>query len=271
MRISFFEEYPDDVRNLAPAQHLPPSTVFLAAKSATDFLRHRDALHRINPQMQAAYWPILPESYWFSPWSNTRELEKFAHDLDTLLLRNINHNPHTAPLRILLDLELPLLRPALFFRNMRHIPSSARWIRDFLQTSQERGLAVTTAEYPPIGRISAALLRALRISVGLEQQHAWNIQRCLMCYSSMIPSAWLLSKMHAYIRRQMAQIQTSPLHPHALSVGLGVLAHGVFNEPLLSVEKLQDELETLKTWGLGEVMVFRLGGISGPIPHYSAP
>jgi len=76
MRIDFFEEFPTE-ENLKKAKLIDfPSTVYLAAKSLEEFKISRKKLGKINPKLEAGYWPILEKSYWISPFSYTYELKK---------------------------------------------------------------------------------------------------------------------------------------------------------------------------------------------------
>jgi len=67
MRINFFEEFPISL-NLSKAKLIQfPSTIFLAATSLEHFNTAKKKLKKINPKLEAAYWPILPKADWMAP------------------------------------------------------------------------------------------------------------------------------------------------------------------------------------------------------------
>lgn len=109
MRVNFFEEFPTD-ENLEKTRLINfDSTIYIAASSFQEFQALRKKLNNINPELEAAYWPVLEKSYWISPFSFTDELENLAEDLQK--------NKQTEPLKVLIDLELPLLNLLLSQRK----------------------------------------------------------------------------------------------------------------------------------------------------------
>ena len=105
MRINFFEEYPTS-ENLEKAKLIDfNSTIFLAAHSLEEFHKYKKNLLDINNRLDVAYWPILNNTYWISPFSYTSDLEK--------LFKELKENKEK--LTILIDLELPLLNNRFLF------------------------------------------------------------------------------------------------------------------------------------------------------------
>ena len=72
MRINFFEECigdpQTDLQNAALITW--PSTIYIAAASLSEFIERRRILFAINPHVTAAYWPVLKNSYWISPFAD---------------------------------------------------------------------------------------------------------------------------------------------------------------------------------------------------------
>lgn len=237
MRIDFFEEYPTE-ENLAQAALVDfPSTVYLAAHSLAEFEAARIRLRAVNPTLEAAYWPILAKSYWISAFSYPDEIEALYAELAS----------HTEPLTVLLDLELPLLRPGLFVRNAPSFFRAKRLIRKLLEL-QNASLTFHTAEYPFTGTVLYPVASALGIAYS-EQR--FKHHRILMWYSSMIPAVLRPLRHTLRIRRGRSII------------GLGTIATGVFgNEPILTPKDLENDLQFFKNIGVSRVTIFRLGGLS---------
>ncbi len=236
MRIDFFEEYPT-AENLEKARAIAfPSTIYLASHSLNDFTKYRAQLKVINSTLEAAYWPILAKSYWISAFSYPDEIETLRAELAQ----------HSGPLSILLDLELPLLRPVLFLRNARTFFRTKRLIRALLERTD--AIVAHTAEYPWTASFLHPIARFLGIAYS-EQR--FRHQRILMWYSSMIPPV---------LRPLMRFICF-----HKKIVGLGTIATGVFgNEPRLSPEQLDRDIAFFRDMGITQAVIFRLGGLSGP-------
>ncbi len=99
MRVNFFEEFPNSI-SLSKAKLIDfPSTIFIAAKSFEEFKIWEEELGKINPDLQAAYWPIINRSYWISSFSYHEDIKKLYDDL--------RKNTGKERLKILFDLEIP--------------------------------------------------------------------------------------------------------------------------------------------------------------------
>lgn len=236
MRVNFFAEYPGD-GELERADLLDfPSTIFVAAESVADYRDYRADLAAANPAVESAYWALLDESYWISPFADADELETlFAATADF-------EDP------VFLDLELPVGRPRLFARNARDFFANKRRIRRFLR---EADADVVTAEYPPVP-VGRHLFGPLGVRyTGAALDHA----RCPMYYTSVLPDAVVESTgehVEALVRDADERV----------IVGLGTIATGVFDdEPILPPGDLERDLQRLADAGADEVIVFRLGGL----------
>ena len=112
MPTDFYEEYPtqENLEKLTLINY--PIKLFVAAHSIKEFNTLEKKVKRIKKDAEIAYWPIIPNSYWISPFSNTSDLEKLFHELET-----IDNS-------LLIDLELPkdrkliLKNLASFLKNM---------------------------------------------------------------------------------------------------------------------------------------------------------
>jgi hypothetical protein len=235
MQIDFFEEFPSE-ESLAPARLWQrPSTVYLAAKDLSEFNRYAALLKRIQPDAKPAFWPILPSTYWVSPFTPERDLL----DLRDMLAAS-------PALDVLLDLELPVLagKRSRLITGLPGFFRGKRVIREILGLRHRFLLAV----YPASGSVTQRLLFALGID---HPDH----ESCVMYYSSMMPD-WLLRQAGNALRPRAANGQRT--------AGLGCLAPGIFGtEPVLTPEALARDLEFCRRAGINRVVLFRLGGLGG--------
>jgi hypothetical protein len=243
--IHFFEEFPTE-QTLLPAACMTSGTIYLAAHSFEQFLQKQELLRSINPNVQAAYWPLLKESYWFSPYSHPHELASFY---DELCLRD----EHLPPLNILLDLELPFLRRHLFRENRKHARNNRHLLERIFEDASRYRVTLHTAEYPSLGGFSQRLFQRLGISYPTER---FAHQKIMMWYTSMIPL-----RLRALAQRGLRW--SFERYKDQLSVGIGTISHGIFgNEPLLSPLQMHEDLLFLQKIGIKNVVIFRLGGMT---------
>lgn len=235
MRIDFFEEY-SDLEILKKATLINfPSTIYLASNSLTQFEKNKSVLKKINPALKSAYWPILKSSYWISPFSNTIDLENLTNEL--FQKRNI-------PLKVLIDLEPPVLNPLLFFTNLLSFDKNKRLINSILNDASKYNLQISTAEIPAIGPITKPLLQKFGLHYSEESTTHEVID---MYYTSIIGSNWLKK-----LKSQKFKF-----------LALGTIATGPYKfEPILSAKNLEKNLNTLKNIGVKKVVIYRLGGLN---------
>jgi len=240
LRIDFFEEFPTD-ENLQKAALVDfKSTVFLAARSMQEFREAQRRLKRVNPSLEAAYWPLLPRSYWISPFSSTPELKHLIEELR-----------ETGGLEVLIDLELPFLSPKLFLVNLPRFFQNKRLIGEILAESGRLGVRICTAEYAlPLG--AEELLKWAGVSYSLQR---FPHTRLIMFYTSMMPP----------MLRGMLEdtiIRNSRRWGKRFGVGLGTIARGILGtEPILTPGELERDLRFLERVGVGRAVIFRLGGL----------
>jgi hypothetical protein len=241
VRIDFFEEYPD-AENLAPAALLAaPATIYLAAPSLAGFRAAAARLAGVNAELEPAWWPVLPRSYWISPFAAADELER-------LRLTLIG----APPLTVLLDLELPWVRPHRLALGLLGFRRGRRAVRRLIDEASLAGHRVVTAEYPPAGPLTARAWELLGVAYPGAAPHL----RLPMCYSSLIPTRALRRRLRAGV------VGLARRHPGRVGVGLGTIGRGALQrEPLLSPQGLARDLERFADTGVVNATVFRLGGL----------
>ena len=244
MRINFFEEYPTE-ENLAKAKLIDfPSTIFLAGHSLKNFYELRNKLLNINSNLEVAYWPILPRTYWFSPFSYTKDLQDF--------LEEMKNNKDS--LTILIDLELPLKNKFfLYFINLFSFLKNKNIIKEFFENAPSYKINIVAAEYPVFNILMLRFFRILGISYDTK---TYGHKACVMYYTSMIPRK-LLSRVTNAILKTKNKFNLN------LELGLGVIDVGVWgNEPKLFPDKLARDLSFMQENGFETATIFRLGGFN---------
>ena len=244
MNINFFEEYPT-IENLEKARLINfKSTIFLTANSFNEYKENKKLLVSINPNISTAYWPILPNSYWISPFSNTKDLQNFIKEIFSI----------DESLTILIDLELPLSKhKELYFKNFFSFWKNKKILKKFFKEASNHNINIVTAEYPPFFIGISLIYRLLGISFNVKK---YKHTQCIMYYTSMIPNK-LLSKL---IRNGI--IKTRKLNPN-LQLGLGTIATGVLeNEPILSITSFKNDIDFMRVNNIETGIIFRLGGLN---------
>lgn len=248
MRINFFEEYPT-TKNLEKAKLIDfDSTIFLAARSLEEFNIYKNNLLKINSRLDVAYWPILPRSYWISPFSYTSDLEKLFEEL----------KQNKEKLTVLIDLELPVLKnKILFIYNFFSFFKNKKIIKNFLKTANLYNLNIITAEYPPFNYFVLGIYRMLGISYNSQK---YKNSSCIMYYSSLLPmvtNKYILNKITKFLSILKKDNKIN------FELGLGTIAIGVLeNEPILLPENLTRDLIFMKKNNFKIATIFRLGGFN---------
>ncbi len=230
MPIDFYEEYPTQ-KNLEKLKLIDyPIRLFVVAHSIKEFNTLEKKVKEIKKDTEIAYWPIIPNSYWISPFSNTKDLEKLFQELET-----IDNS-------FLIDLEFPKNRK-LILKNLYYFFKNRGLIKEFMKKNKHK---ITTAEFP------ASIISPFMKLVGLN----YNIktEKSLMWYSSM--NSRIMNK---NIRKNLLKIKDKENY----SISLGTIATGVLgNEPILSPQKLEKDLGFVRNAGFDKVIIFRLGGLN---------
>jgi len=243
MRLNFFEEYPTR-ENLEKASLINfDSTIFLAANSFNEYKKYKQLLHEINPTLSTAYWPILPNSYWISPFSNTKDLKNFLKQIFSI----------NEPITILIDLELPLVKNrGLYFKNFFSFWKNKKILKKFFKEATTHNIDIVTAEYPTFFTGASFVYKLLGISFNINK---YKHTQCIMYYTSMIKHKFISN----LIKKEIVKIRKN--NPD-LQLGLGTIATGVLgNEPILSPEKLKQDINFLQKNNIKTCVIFRLGGL----------
>ncbi len=229
MQIEFYAEFPKQSINKLKLIKFP-TRVFIATHSIKEFQKFEKQAKKINKRITCAYWPLVKNSYWISPFSNTKDLIELFSDLQKIK----NH--------LLIDLEPPLLKKRLFLKNIFAFRKNKKIIKKFLEKNTNR---ITTAQHPiPDYKIMKIL--------GLD--YPIQTEKSLMYYTSMIPK--LLKKK---IQKRLINIKDKQNY----SIGLGTTAIGILsNEPIFSHQNLKKDLNFIKKGGFKKVIIFRLGGLN---------
>jgi len=232
MKIEFYEEFPNK-ENLKKLKLIKfPTKIFIAAKSIKEFQEFEKIAKSYKKDIEIAYWPIVKNSYWISPFSNTKDLLELFSELNKI------KNP------VLIDLELPRkTRKDLYLRNVFYLRKNKKLIRKFLEENKSR---TTTAEY-----IRSPLKKSMRFcgvdfDVGTEKS--------LMHYTSRKPKEKII-----YERKLLNSIKNK----NQFSISLGLLAKGVSqSKKVLSPENLEKDLKFVQKAGFKKVVIFRLEGLN---------
>jgi hypothetical protein len=245
MRINFFEEFPTK-RNLEKLKGIKhESTLYLAGNSLENFLCLRDKIEKINSNISISFWPILNSSYWISPFSYSHEIDRLFHDL----------NESDDKLKVLLDLEIPIMNPKLFLLNMPYFRKNKKKIKKLFENS--RKIEITTAEYPTFNKKFLYLMEILGLSFDCNK---FTHKKIFMFYSSLYPEIFDFLFRNFIINQCIND---------NFQVGLGIIKEGILTKrgfikkrSILSPKKLDKGLSFLNSLGIQEATIYRLGGLN---------
>lgn len=236
MMISFFEEFPIK-SNLSKLKLIQfPTKLYLGAKSLDEFFRLKKQMknHKVK---EIIYWPILKkkEGYWISPFSQRSSLLRIFSELKN------------QKIPVMLDLELPTRwKPSLYLTQLLNFSRNKKLIQDFISNYSGE---VYLAEYYPEGKWKEKIMQMLGIHY---TNHKAKVIK--MLYHSM--HHFNETFLRKELLRGKAEFGSNYL------IGLGTIAKGIDgNEPILSPELLKRDLKLAQECGIGEVVVFRLGGL----------
>lgn len=225
MQISFFEEFPSE-KNLQKLKLLDfPCKIYVAAINIKEFFALKRKIKKLNKKVKAVYWPVLKkkESYWISPFSNSKALLRIFQELKE------------NKIKMILDLELPLKR-ILLIKNIFSFMKNKEMITKILKKFDN----VVCAEY--------AFPEFFLKLVGLS----YRTKKIKMFYSSM----------HARGRKRKEKILENICKKNKI-VAIGVIARGIRrNEKLLKPEELERDLLIAKRNDVHEVIIYRLAGLN---------
>lgn len=232
MEMEFYEEFPSE-ENLSKLKLIKfPTKIFIASKSIEKFQKYEKIAKSYKNNLKLAYWPIVKNSYWISPFSNTKDIKELFNELNSI------KNP------LLIDLELPLKDNwGLYMKNILTFIKNKKLIRDFLEKNKRR---VTTAEY-----IRSPMKKRTKF-LGLDYEV--ETEKSLMFYSSNIN----IEKANLW-KKKLLKISNK----NNYSISLGTIAKGILgNESILSSKNLEKDLEFVEKAGFKKVIIFQLDGIN---------
>lgn len=274
MNISFFAEFPDEeLDKLALIDF--PLKVYLAANSLEEFREYAKKVKEIKHDTELAYWPLLEKSYWVSPYSYNRELDRLHKDLSS----------NEEMLEVLLDLELPkfwlrylvMHTPRVVANALKyHLKLRKPRIKELFRNSEKYNVKLSVTSYPVTSKFFPLTYLTFKIFgfMGLHYcPRSYSHKIIYMCYSS-IRKDLLRKTLKNIFRRK-------PSHRVHYQVGLGLLDYGLLSRTgfinklqmfgilrkfeLLSPKALENDLALVDEYELEDVTIYGLGGLD---EHY---
>ncbi len=238
MLISLFEEFPT-TKNLEKLKLVTwPTKLYLAAPSYREFQQLTSRIKNKHVK-EFIYWPILTknEGYWISPFSRRKALLRIFQELAG------------KKVPVMLDLELPTTRnPLLYLTQSVNFFSNRKLIQHFIHQYQGD---VYLAEYYPTGKRKEQLLQFL----GLHYPQP-KVKIIKMLYHS------LHSFREEFVKQELQKGKRE--YGHNFLVAYGTMGAGIRQtEPNISVQQLEKDLQIACRCGVGEVVIYRLGGVEG--------
>ncbi|MBI4147348.1 hypothetical protein HY494_01705 [Candidatus Woesearchaeota archaeon] len=234
MLISFFEEFPTE-DTLAKLKFVSwPTKLYVAANNVQQFRAVTSVVRHDQNLLEAVYWPILKreEGYWVSPFSKQSALRHLFEELEN------------KKIPVMLDLELPTTQnPWLYLTELFHFNQDKKLIHSFVcNHSGETYLC----EYSASGKS----LQRLGLHYSSKKSKVMKMMYHSVHYYSE-------EKLRSELQRGLKEFGDRYI------VGFGTIALGVGgNEPILSAEQLEKDLQIAQEVGVKEVVLFRLGGLN---------
>lgn len=249
MKINFYEEFPTK-ENLDKIKLIDfPTKLIVATKSLEEFYSKQNKIKQYKNKniKEVIYWPILDkdEGYWFSAFTENSALKKIINELQQ----------NKKPLTIMWDAELPLYK-SLILKQLFNYFRNRKLILNFFNNAEKYKIKILTSEYP----LESKFLRNLLFDLFLISfdTKKYNNKKIAMLYTSFL-------KNHPSIENFLEkQINIGKKYfGNDFMVALGTIAIGINgNEPILTPEELERDLEIVKNNEINEVVIFRLGGLN---------
>ncbi len=244
--VIFFEEDPHNPEVQKKASLLDfPTILFLAANSLEEFYSLREKYLKINPNIEIAWWPIF-KSVWLSPFTKPKEIENVIDDLSS-------RREKEKRLKVLLDLELPFLRPQYFIVGLFYFTKSKKLIFELIKRADNINVEIFSFEYYPHAFIFPKLLEILGLTfLKLDCDY----QRIVSAYTSFLPPGFrqLMKKSVLYAWRKRKR---------RMFMAVGVFAPGRTGiERKISVKGIEKDIEYFLKRGIDKFAFFRLGGLN---------
>jgi len=234
MLISFFEEFPTE-DTLAKLKFVSwPTKLYVAANNVQQFRAVTSVVRHDKNLLEAVYWPILKrkEGYWVSPFSKQSALQHLFEELEN------------KKIPVMLDLELPTTRnPWLYLTELFHFNQDKKLIHSFVCNHPGE---TYLCEYSASGKS----LQRLGLHYASKKSKVMKMMYHSVHYYSD-------EKLRSELQRGLRE------YGDRYIVGYGTIAVGVGgNEPLLSPQQLEKDLQIAQEVGVKEVVLFRLGGLN---------
>jgi hypothetical protein len=241
MRIDFFEEFPSE-ETINKAKLIAfNSTIYLAAKSLEEFKELAKNIAAANPQLELAYWPIMEKSYWISPFSYQKELERLREEL--IILRNAGDK-----IKVLLDLELPIHHKKAFLVNIFNFSKNKTLIKKIFADLAGSNIELLTAEYSFQNLFTKNIFQFLGISY---EEKICPHKKIVMLYSS---------KRNKFI---FNFLKKNAARNNYKSAAIGLLAKGINkSDKIITPDNLNKDLEFLQKNNIPNAVIFRLNGLN---------
>lgn len=234
MLISFFEEFPTEESLVKLKLVSWPTKLYIAANNVQQFRAVTSVMRHNQNLLGAVYWPILKkrEGYWISPFSKHGALQHLFEELE--------HKK----IPVMLDLELPTTQNLwLYFTELFNFQKDKKLIHSFVCNYPSE---IYLCEYSA----SEKSLQHLGLHYASKKSKVMKMLYHSVHYFS---DEKLKSEMQRGIKE----------YGDRYIVGYGTIAVGVNgNEPLLSPQQLEKDLQIAKEVGVKEVVLFRLGGLN---------
>lgn len=230
MEINFYEEFPTE-KNLEKLKLIKFQTkIFVATKSLKEFKELEKQIRKIKKDCSVAYWPIIKNSYYISPFANTKDLIELFKELENI------KNP------LLIDIEVPLPKKRII-ENLFSFSKNKKIIKNFLNKNKKR---VTVPMQTSIGSFKFMELLGFNYNINYEKNP--------MFYTSMLKKVIINQT-----KKDLCKLKNKKQY----TIGLGTIAIGIQgNEPILSPENLKRDLEFIQDIGFKKAIIFRLGGLN---------
>ena len=233
MIISFFEEFPTE-ESLAKLKLVSwPTKLYVAANTLQQFRAVTSVIRHNKNLLEAVYWPILKqkEGYWISPFSRQSALQRLFDELE--------HKK----IPVMLDLELPTTQnPWLYLTEIFNFKKDKKLIHSFICNHPGE---TYLCEY------AASEKHLLRLGLHYSNKKS-KVMKMLYHSVHYYSDEKLKSELQQGVKK----------YGENFIVGYGTIALGVAgNEPILSAEQLEKDLQIAQEIGVKEVVLFRLGGL----------
>ncbi len=242
MRISFLEEYPTD-DNLSKLKLLSFETnLYLASESVAQFFQLKQKIKKQYKNVnEIIYWPILKvnEGYWMSAFSKDKALKRVIKEI----------NSSGQEFSVLWDAELPLLNKKLYFAEILNFLKNRSTINNFLENFNQKP-PIIVAAFPKEG------INKLLHYLACAAFYKGNFSYVDMIYTSLLKDINKKEFLNETVKKSKGRFTN-------YIVSLGLIAGGVEGaSPLISKEDLLNELQFVRSQGIKEVVIYRLGGLN---------